>query len=112
MKHKLYIALGLSLFGTAAMAQSLPPASIQSLGCDQATNRCSLTLNLEQVGPAECTANQITWESDSEQGKLAVALLSSAMMTNHQVEIELSNACYNALPELASFNVLARKSVK
>ena len=93
------------------MAQRLPTASIQSLGCDQATNRCFLTLNLEQMGPAECTANKITWESDSEQGKLAVALLSSAMMTHHQVELELSNTCYNTLPELASFNVVARKSV-
>jgi len=112
MKRNLLIALAISAFSNIVNAQSLPAASIQSLGCDKATNRCSLALNIDQAGPAECMSNRVSWESESEQGKLAVALLSSAMMTYHQVEIQLSDSCYNELPELSSFNVLARKSVK
>ena len=96
MKHKLLLALTLSVFGNASFAQSLPPVLIQSLGCDQATDSCSLTIANEQFGSSECTSNKIGWDSSSDQGKLALALLSSAMMTEHQVKLTVTEGCYNS----------------
>ncbi|WP_330961506.1 hypothetical protein [Photobacterium sp. 53610] len=109
MKFKTLICVALSAFCTVAQAEVSAPQWITQIGCDQQSQQCVFSLGAEKVGPAECASNKISWSSDTTQGKLAVALLSSAMMTRHQVVVAIDSVCgENGLPQLKSYEVLAK----
>ncbi|UTM57402.1 hypothetical protein L4174_000455 [Photobacterium sp. CCB-ST2H9] len=109
MKVKSLLVIAFSAFCSVAHAEISEPQLIQQVGCDQESQQCALSFGVEKVGPAECASNKINWSSETTQGKLAVALLSSAMMTQHQVAVAVDSVCgTNGLPQLKSYEVLAK----
>ncbi|MEI8634655.1 hypothetical protein P4S72_26720 [Vibrio sp. PP-XX7] len=109
MKIKLIPIIAFSAMSFFVHAETHPSQLITNLGCDTSTTQCTLTLGSTHVGPAECASSKVSWNNETTQGKLAVALLSSALMTNHKVSISVSAQCgTNGLPVLESYELLAQ----
>ncbi|NAW88728.1 hypothetical protein [Photobacterium halotolerans] len=111
MKINPLLFIALSAFCSVAQAEVSEPQWIKQIGCDQESQQCALSFGIEKMGPSGCASNKISWSSETTQGKLAVALLSSAMMTRHQVAVEFDSFCgENGLPQLKSYEVLAKSA--
>lgn len=69
--------------------------TIEKFGCHNADHTCYAYISGDPVGPEECNATSIRWNSEHDpNGKVTLTLLTSAFFAGKRVNFNLKSTCY------------------
>lgn len=98
----LAVVIALAVPGQAQANTGL--RTITNLGCHMHDTTCWVEISGPPVGPANCRANQLRFNSNSPNGKNLFSLMTAAFLAGKQVNFLVpDNACYQDQPSFPTF---------
>lgn len=73
------------------------------MGCHLNDKTCYVILDGAPFGPESCMSTWVRWREDAANGKAALALLTSAFLSEKKVRFHLSDTCFANQPTYPTF---------